>query len=139
LTRGETGESYSRRLRDFQTSSRFWQHSVFTSYRSSARVRKQKTLKILHFVWWNYHTNTVFNPVPPRQSDILVDKIVACLIVWLTLNIIFCMCNIWVILRRNVIYLYNKKPHLDQLFHCQSSRYDVIWWIFGTKKKTKEN
>jgi hypothetical protein len=29
------------------------------------------------------------------------------------------MCNIWVILRRNVMYLYNKKPHLDQLFHCQ--------------------
>jgi hypothetical protein len=27
--------------------------------------------------------------------------------------------------------------HLDQLFHCQSSRYDVIRWIFGTKNKGK--
>jgi hypothetical protein len=42
----------------------------------------------------------------------------------LTPNIIFCMCNIWVILRRNAIYLYSKKFHLDQLFHCQSFR---IW------------
>ena len=42
---------------------------------------------------------------------------------------IFCMGNIWVILRRNVIYLYSKKPHLDQLFNCQSSRYDVIRWV----------
>jgi hypothetical protein len=32
---------------------------------------------------------------------------------------IFGMCNICVIQRRNVIYLYNKKSHLDQLFHCQ--------------------
>ena len=23
------------------------------------------------------------------------------------------------------MYLYSKNPHLDQLFHCQSSRYDV--------------
>jgi hypothetical protein len=43
----------------------------------------------------------------------------------LTPNMIFfCMCNIWVILRRNAIYLYSKKFHLDQLFHCQSFR---IW------------
>jgi hypothetical protein len=57
--------------------------------------------------------------------------------VQLTPNIIVGMCNIWVILRWNVIYLYSKKPHLDQLFHCQSSRYDVIRWIFGTKNKGK--
>jgi hypothetical protein len=31
---------------------------------------------------------------------------------------IFGMCNIWVI-RRNVIYLYNKKSRLDQLFQSQ--------------------
>ena len=47
------------------------------------------------------------------------------------------MCNISVILRRNVMYLYSQKPHLDQLFHCQSSRYHVIRWIFGTKNKGK--
>ena len=34
-------------------------------------------------------------------------------------NMIFCMCNIWVILKRTVIYLYSKKPH-DQLFHCKT-------------------
>ena len=45
------------------------------------------------------------------------------------------MCNIWVILSRNVMYLYSKKSHLDQPFHCQSSRYDVIRWIFGAKNK----
>ena len=28
---------------------------------------------------------------------------------------IFGMCNIWVILRRNVIYFYSKNPHLGQL------------------------
>jgi hypothetical protein len=44
--------------------------------------------------------------------------------VGLTTNMIFGMCNIWVIRRRNVIYPYNKKSHLDQLFHCQSFR---IW------------
>jgi hypothetical protein len=38
----------------------------------------------------------------------------------LTPNIIFGMGNTWVILRRNVMYVYSKKPHLDQLFHCQS-------------------
>ena len=38
------------------------------------------------------------------------------------LNVIFGMCNIGVILRRNEIYLYSKKPNLDQLFHCQSFR-----------------
>ena len=43
-----------------------------------------------------------------------------------TPNIIFDTCNTWVTLRRNIIYLYSKNPHLDQLFHCQSSRYDVI-------------
>ena len=32
----------------------------------------------------------------------------------------FCLCNIWVISRRNVIYLNNKKPHLDRLFHSQT-------------------
>ena len=36
------------------------------------------------------------------------------------------MCNIWVILRRNIMYLYSKKPLLDQLCHCQSSRYDAL-------------
>jgi hypothetical protein len=50
---------------------------------------------------------------------------------------IFGMGNIWVILRRNVMYLYSKNPHLGQLFHCQNSRYDVIRWIFGTKNKGK--
>ena len=40
----------------------------------------------------------------------------------LTPNMIFGMCNIWVIRRRNVIYLYDKKSHVDQLFHCQSLR-----------------
>jgi hypothetical protein len=42
------------------------------------------------------------------------------ILVRLTPNIIFGMCNILVILRRNVMYLYSKKPHLDQLFHRQS-------------------
>jgi hypothetical protein len=55
----------------------------------------------------------------------------------LTPNITFGMCNIWVILRRKVMYLYSKKHHLDQLFHCQSSRYDVIRWIFYTNNKGK--
>jgi hypothetical protein len=51
----------------------------------SARERKQKTLKILCFVICveDYHKlidrNTVFNPVPPRQSDVHVDQNVACL------------------------------------------------------------
>ena len=43
----------------------------------------------------------------------------------------FGMCNIWVIRRRNVIYLYSKKPHLDQLFHCQTFRircHSVNFW-----------
>jgi hypothetical protein len=40
----------------------------------------------------------------------------------LTTNMIFGMCNIWVIRRKNVLYLYNKKSHLDQHFHCQSFR-----------------
>ena len=35
---------------------------------------------------------------------------------------IFGMCSIWVIRRRNVMYLYNKKLYFDQLFHCQSFR-----------------
>ena len=35
-------------------------------------------------------------------------------------SVIFGMCNIWVILRRNVIYLCSKKPHLDQLPYCHS-------------------
>jgi hypothetical protein len=47
----------------------------------------------------------------------------------LTLNIIFGMCNSWMILRRNVIYLYSKKVHLNRLFHSQRSGYDVIWGI----------
>jgi hypothetical protein len=56
----------------------------------------------------------------------------------LTPNIIFGMCNnIWIIRRRNVMNLHSKKPHLGWLFHCQSSRYDVIRWIFGTKNKGK--
>jgi hypothetical protein len=37
----------------------------------------------------------------------------------------FVMCDRWVIRRRNVIYIYSKKPHLDQLFfRCQNVR---IW------------
>ena len=40
----------------------------------SARARKQKTLRLPQT-----NTNTVFNPVPPRQSDVCVDKNVACL------------------------------------------------------------
>ena len=35
--------------------------------------------------------------------------------VQLTPKMIFGMCNIWAILRRNGIYLYAKKSHLDQL------------------------
>ncbi len=35
--------------------------------------------------------------------------------VQLTLNMTFGICNIWVILRRNVIYLYSENPHLHQL------------------------
>jgi hypothetical protein len=31
-------------------------------------------------------------------------------------NLVVGVCNIWVNRRRNVIYLYNKKFHLDQLF-----------------------
>ena len=34
-------------------------------------------------------------------------------------NMVFGMCNIWAILRRNVICFYSKKPHLDQLSYCQ--------------------
>jgi hypothetical protein len=49
----------------------------------SARARKQKTLKILRFVICvedeQTDTNTVFNPVPPWQFDVRVDKNVACL------------------------------------------------------------
>jgi hypothetical protein len=56
----------------------------------------------------------------------------------LTPNMNFGMCNTWVILRRNVIYLYSKKPHLDQLFHCRSSRYvspnDIISANFDSEK-----
>ena len=32
-------------------------------------------------------------------------------------------------LRRNVIYLYSKKVHLNRLFHSQSSGYDVVWGL----------
>jgi hypothetical protein len=71
---------------------------------------------------WTFSFHKLWLSVPPFK-------------VRLTPNIIFVFCNIWVILRRNVIYLYSKKPPLDQLFHCQSSRYDVIRWIFGTKNK----
>ena len=42
----------------------------------------------------------------------------------------FVMCDRWVIRRRNVIYIYSKKPHLGQLFfRCQISGYDVIRWM----------
>jgi hypothetical protein len=34
----------------------------------------------------------------------------------------FALGTIWVILRRNVIYLYSKKPYLHQLFNCQKCR-----------------
>jgi hypothetical protein len=33
------------------------------------------------------------------------------------------------------MHLCSEKSHLDQLFHCQSSRYDVIKGIFGPKNK----
>ena len=49
---------------------------------------------------------------------VLVSKIVGLVInfkVRLIPNMIFVICNIWVILRRNVIYLYSKNPDLDQL------------------------
>ena len=40
---------------------------------------------------------------------------------------IFGMCNnIWVIRRRNVTYLYNKKSHLVNFFAVKVSGYDVI-------------
>jgi hypothetical protein len=58
---------------------------------------------------------------------------------WLTPNMIFSMCNIWVILRRNVMYLYSKKPHLDQLFHCQSLRIWCHLVNFWYKKQRKNN
>jgi hypothetical protein len=38
---------------------------------------------------------------------------------WATENMIFGVCNIWFILRRNVMHVYSKKPDLDQLFHYQ--------------------
>ena len=50
---------------------------------------------------------------------------------------IFGMCIIWVIWKRNVIYLYNKKSHPDQLFPVKVSGYEVIRWILV--QKTKEN
>ncbi len=49
---------------------------------------------------------------------VLVSKIVGLVInfkVRLIPNMIFVICNIWVILRRNVIYLHSKNPDLDQL------------------------
>ena len=49
----------------------------------------------------------------------------------------FCLCNIWVISRRNAIYLYNKKPHLDRLFDFQTFRYDVIRGILPLLDKRK--
>ena len=46
------------------------------------------------------------------------------------------MCNIWVILRRNVRYLYSKKPHLDQLFHCHVIRCHLVnFWYKKNKGK----
>jgi hypothetical protein len=52
--------------------------------------------------------------------------------VWLTPNMIF--GNIWVILRRNVMYLYSKKPHLAQRFHCQCF---WMWCYFWYKEQRK--
>lgn len=44
--------------------------------------------------------------------------------------------NIWVILRKTVIYLYSEKPHLDHdnFFTVKFSGYDVNRRMFGTKK-----
>ena len=41
-------------------------------------------------------------------------------------NMIFCMCNIWAIRRRNVIYLYKKNSILINFFTVKVSGYDVI-------------
>ena len=51
---------------------------------------------------------------------------------------IFGMGNTWVILRRNVICLYSKKPHLGQLFHCQKFP-DMRSLGEFLVQKTKEN
>jgi hypothetical protein len=45
-----------------------------------------------------------------------------CFKVLLTSNMIFGLRNIWIVLRRNVIYLYSKKARLDWLFGSQSCR-----------------
>jgi hypothetical protein len=49
------------------------------------------------------------------------------------------MCNIWVILRRNVMYFIVKKLILINFFTVKISSYDVNRWIFGTKNKGKKN
>jgi hypothetical protein len=66
----------------------FWRHwkisttNIAGILHHSTRVRKQKIYKNLlccHMCWRlaQTDTNTVFNPVPPRQSDLRVGKNVA--------------------------------------------------------------
>ena len=55
----------------------------------------------------------------------------------LTLNIIFGMCNIWVILRRNVIYLYSKNLILINFFTAKVP--DMMSLGEFLVQKTKEN
>jgi hypothetical protein len=63
-------------------------------------------------------------------------------VLWLTPNMIFGMGNIWVILR-NVIKTNNifcsKKPHLSQLFRCQSFRIRGHLVNFWYKKQRTTN
>ena len=55
----------------------------------------------------------------------------------LTPNIIFGMCNIWVILRRNVMYLYSKNLILINLFTVKVP--DMMSLGEFLVQKTKEN
>jgi nucleobase transporter 1/2 len=71
------------------------------------------------FSYFQLVGTTLFHKIMVLQVS-TPDKLENLLKVRQTTNMIFGMCNIWVIRRRNVIYLYNKKSHLDQLFHCQS-------------------
>jgi hypothetical protein len=58
-------------------------HNFDSILHHCAPVGEQKSLKILCFVPCveDYHKliNTIFNPLPPRQSDDRVDEDVACL------------------------------------------------------------
>ena len=53
-------------------------------------------------------------------------------------DINFCLCNIWVILKTNVIYLYSKKYRLDQLFILIISGYDGTIDEFLERKKLRK-